>query len=264
MNKHTPTLPIKLKTQQSNILLALYKYRYLNRIQIQYLLKHKTWTKIIIWLNQLTDQGIITRFYDPHIGGAAAVYCLASKSRQYLETLEKVNLEHPLLKRLYKEQSLSQAFHTHCLFLADIFLSLDRMAITYNSTLHFLTKTTLYGKDYLLTPLPDAYIAIKEKSGNAKRYFLVLIDPGTPRKKVKLLAEKYIEYAEDNEWQDATGHPFPKIIFILPTEGMKRSLHKQIQGLFYGSEEPSFYLSTWGEVRASGLSSASLHYVEVD
>jgi len=255
---------MKLKYRQEEILLYLYRFRFLNRLQIQKLLGHKSFTRIIIWLNQLTTEKYIHRYYNPKTITVAAQYSLGLKSRKYLLEKSKEEgskVQPKLLDRIWREHTLSDQFHIHCLFLADIFLSLASLVKKNHATFYFFTKTDLYGHSYILAPHPDAYIAIKERNRKMKRYFLDIFDPLPPRMILRRRIKQYIAYFYENTWQEATNHPFPKIFMICPDERSKRYLHRFIQkALEYSDLE--FYLSTWEAVETKGLCSEVLEKVE--
>ena len=255
---------MKLTKRHIEILTHLYRFRFLNRLQIQKLLGHKHFNRIIIWLNQLTTQGYIRKRYNPKTVTIGAVYSLGTKGRKYLleKPKEKGSQIHPqLLNRIWREHTLSDQFRTHCLFLADIHLSLVELVKTTGATLYFYTKTDLYNHDYLLNPHPDAYIAIKEKNGKTKRYFLDLFDPLPPRMILRRRVKQYVDYFDENDWQEATKHPFPQVILISPEERSKRYLKRYIQTVIEYSDI-EFYLSTWDAIRTKGLRRDILEKIE--
>lgn len=91
----TKNVNFKLKNKQSDILILLHRFRFLNRQQLQQLLNHKTYSKIITWLNELTLHKYIHSYYNQKFAGVSSVYCLASKSlygfRRYKYLFAKTN-----------------------------------------------------------------------------------------------------------------------------------------------------------------------------
>jgi len=253
-----------LTKRQEDILFYLYRFRFLNRLHIQKLLGHKSFNRIILWLNQLTTQNYIHRYYNPKTVTIAAQYSLGLKSRKYLlkKAKEKGSkIQSKLLNRIWREHTLSDQFHTHCLFLADIYLSLVALVTKTKAKLYFFTKTDLYPHGYMPTPLPDAYIAIKERNGKTKRYFLDIFDPLPPRMILRRRINQYVDYFDNNTWQETTDHPFPQILLVCPDERSKRYLHRFIQKtLEYSDLE--FYLSTWELVKTKGMCREALEQVE--
>lgn len=256
---------MKLTKRHIEILTYLYRFRFLNRVQIQKLSGHKHFNRIIIWLNQLTTHGYIRKYYNPKIITIAATYSLGTKGRKCLleKSKEKESqIQRGLLNRIWREHTLSDQFRTHCLFLAGIYLSLVELVKKTDASLYFYTKTDLYRHDYLLNPHPDAYIAIKEKNGKTKRYFLDIFDPLPPRMILRRRVKQYVDYFDENDWQEATGHPFPYIILISPDERSKRYLKRYVQTVLEYASDIEFYLSTWEEISAKGLRRDVLEKVE--
>ena len=235
MNQHTKNL----------ILLHLYNFRYLTRKQIQNLLKHKQSAKVILWLKELTQAGYIRRIHNKKTITIPATYSLGVKSRKYLKNqpeFQDMNLE--LLNRIYWEPKLSPQFRQHCVFLADIFLSLKYS----EPNLRFYTKTMLSGMAHMILPLPDAYFSVDDKP-----YFLDIIDELPARMILRRRIRQYFDYYDQNTWQDHNLKPFPAIIIILPDERSKKYLHKFIRRMLEENPDLNFYLPTWEQIKVSGL-----------
>ena len=235
--------------KQLNILLLLYRFRFLNRIQIQKLLNHKDPRRINTWLRDLTDRNIIGRKYSTKLldNTKPAIYHLATKSRAIL--LIQPNISEKLLKRAYREKVRSDKLINHCLLVADIYFLLDKQTQTNKAKLYFYTKTDLVSHYYLPYKRPDAYIALEAKR-QTKRYFLEIIDEGTPRFMIRSKINQYVEYFQANTWQDRTNHPNPMMLFVCPDELIKIFLNKYI--LQMQEEEPKldleFYLTTKDQI----------------
>lgn len=236
-------MDITITTKQLEILNLLYRFRFLNRSQLQTLLKHKDTKRINTWLKDLTDKKIIGRHYSTKIkeNNKPAIYYLLAKSKPLLLNQKAVDNK-LLLKRIYREKTRSQRLIDHCILLADYYLNLTNSVKT--ETLHFFTKTDLSTHYYLPYNRPDAYIAREGKE--IKRYFLEIIDEGTPRFMIRKLIERYIEYFDANTWQDKTGHPFPKMLILCPNTLIKDFLHKHISQVMEeeAQNDIEWYLST--------------------
>lgn len=230
--------------KQTKILLLIYRFRFLSRYHIQTLLNHKDPKTINTWLKDLTNKKILGRHYSSKLkeNTQPAIYYLASGSRKYLEELEEVDTK-TLSQRMYREKTRSQRFIYHHLLLADFYLQL--LAETEEEKLRFFTKTDLATHYYLPYNRPDAYIA-KVKDKTTKRYFLEIIDSGTPRFILRKLVEKYIEYYDSNSWQETTNHPFPTMLLLCPDEEIKAFLCKHISQVMEEEVEAEidWYLST--------------------
>jgi hypothetical protein len=236
----------KVTPKQLEILIYLYRFRFLNRSHVQQLLHHKDPKTINVWLKDLTDKKIIGRHYSTKLkeNTKPAIYYLVAKSRQVITGESGVD-EILLKKRIYREKTRSQRFINHCLTLADFYLKL--LYASGKEKLHFFTKTDLSTHYYLPYNRPDAYIA-KEKAGKIKRYFLEIIDEGTPRFILRKRIEQFIEYYDSVRWQEETGHPFPSVLLLCPNEEMKIFLQKHISQKLEEEiqAEIDFYLTTTG------------------
>ena len=106
-------IPLTLKNQQINILLLLYQFRFLKRTQIQTLLKHKQFNRVIIWLNELTEKEYIKRYFNQKIAPSVSVYSLGTKSRTYFLKNPDEKIHMSLLERVWREHKYSVAFRNH-------------------------------------------------------------------------------------------------------------------------------------------------------
>ena len=231
-----------MKKRQDQILLFLYTFRFLTRNQIQLLLHQKHFKRIIIWLNELTQSGFIRRYYNPKTVTVPAVYSLGNKARKYLkDNPDFKEIKASLLDRIWREHTLSLQFRKHCLFIADIYISLQSLVETTSATLNFYPKSKLHGMDYLIRPNPDAYFSIEEKNKNIKRYCLDVFDELPARMVLRKRVRQYFEYYESNYWQDHTKKPFPVIILISPDDRFKNYINRVIQNML--EDEPDLSLS---------------------
>lgn len=248
-----------MNNQHDDIFNYLYRFRFLHRIHIQHLLHHKHFNRIIIWLNELTESGHIKRYYNPKTVTIPATYSLGLKGRKYMKDNPKFkNIKPELLDRVWREPTLSTQFRNHCLFVADIYLSLVSLTNTTKAKLNFYTKVDLHDIQYLILPFPDAYFSIKEVNGRTKRYFLDIFDEQPPKNVLYKRVKQYFEYYENEYWQDHTSKPFPEIIFICPDERSKNYLFKKIRKKLEDQSELNFYLSTKELIKTKGLTRDTL------
>lgn len=98
----TPTIPIT--NQQLSILLLLFRFRFLTRIQIQTILKHKHPSHINKYLKNLANNNIIYKLYKKTYleNIKPAIYSLSKNSIGYLDNDGKLNPM--LIKRIYKDK----------------------------------------------------------------------------------------------------------------------------------------------------------------
>jgi len=223
------TIP-KITTKQKQILLQLYKFRFLNTYQLQTLLGHKNPNRTLSWLKDLISKNCIKRHYDRNSfasNAKPAIYFLAPKARLVLKS-EK-DLDFSELEYIYKESSRTKKFIEHNLFLADVYLYL-RAQKEDKEEIKFFTKVDLRGFEYFPDPIPDAFISVVGKV--TRHYFLDLFDDFIPPFVLRKRVRTYLEYAEKPDWDENTNfNPFPKILFICPSESMKTHVKKYAKAL---------------------------------
>lgn len=240
-----------LTKKQIEILLLLYKFRFLHTYQFQKLLNHKTPNRVKAWLKNLTEKEYLKRDYEiKSMNKKPAIYCLTIKSRDILKKRKDCDIT--VLNKIYREKNRSQTFTGHSLLIADIYLSLNKQ-LKENETLHYSTKTDLTGYDYFPDPLPDAYIALKRKT-TTKRYFLEVFDDNLPRFAIRGKIQRYLTYYQGNEWEENTESPFPSIILICPTDASKRYLERFLIKVLKDNQiDILFKLATEKEVQEKKL-----------
>lgn len=263
MKKIITTIQLKLKPRQKEILKLLYRFHHLNRKQIQEILKHKQFNRIIIWLNELTKQRYLARDFEKKLGNVAAVYSLDKNAKKILEKEKDISVSS--LTRVYRDRKNSAKFKKHCVCLADIYLSLIKLTKKSKAKLSFYTKTDLDKTEYLISPYPDAYFAIEDNSKNIKRYFLDIFNPLDSPKWLHKRTMQYFDYYNKEDWQNNTDKPFPEVLMICPDEEYKKDLEKFIKKMLKRNiADLFFYLSTWGEIQKQGMNSKVLHKVEME
>lgn len=231
----TPTIPIT--NQQLSILLLLFRFRFLTRIQIQTILKHKHPSHINKYLKNLSDNNIIYKLYKKTYPEniKPTIYCLNKNSIDYLN--RDNNLDSLLIKRIYKDKNRSERFKKHCLEIADLYIETTKQILQSERQLFFYTKTDLFDYTFLIKPYPDVYLAIESKK-NTKRYFIDVIDEDTPRFVIRNRIKKYIEYFLDNQWQINTSYPFPEILLICQDNLLTKYLSKFIKNTLENEGSP--------------------------
>lgn len=254
----TPT-ELKLKDKQTEILLNLYRFRFLNRNQIQRLLNHKKHNRIIKWLNELTKEKYVIQEFERKIGAIPSVYCLGTNARKELK--KRKEIKEKLLERVYQEKNSSPEFKAHNMAIADIYLSLIDLTKKHDAKLTFYTTVDLTDMKYLVLPHPDAYFSIQQKE-MTKRYFLDVFNLNASEKWLFKRVKQYFKYYEEDYWQDHNKNPFPEIIFVCFDEKTKKNLIKNIKKGLEDEENLKFSLTTVEEIKNKGLNKDILYKIE--
>jgi hypothetical protein len=82
--------------------------------------------------------------------------------------------------------------------------------------------------DYVIRPLPDAYIAIKSGAkgkGSRKRYLLDVFEDDIPFFVLIRRIKKYIQFSEDNDWPNDT---IPPILMVTQSQRRQKQLARRI------------------------------------
>lgn len=215
----------KLTKKQQEILTLLYKYRFLNRIQIQALLHHKNRKTINTWLQDMREKQYVEWIYSTDFEKKTkpAIYYLSINGVRYLRAMN----DYPVaeIHKRYKESGRSEGFISRSVFLAGICIGLELKtseSVRYVSqtqaeyalpgnTFHFLSNVDGQHPDVCYT---------KQDGTETKTYLLELLDATLPRYRVKRRLKSYVEsldYGFD-DWQRLSGQTErPTVLFICPT-----------------------------------------------
>ena len=234
------TLP-NITNKQQEILKYLYHFRFLNRIQIQALLKHKDYKSIYLWLKDLTEKEYINRIYSTAFpdNTKPAVYYIGPNGIKFL----RVNTDCPKeqINKLWREKDRQQTFISDCQFLADIYIDL-RNKSTDEIKYSVKTKTTFLDKDSLYNFLAETSVnlVIEKTKGSMKKYYLLeILDDNLPGYSVKKRVQNYIDMYYSNSWEENTSEDFPTIILVsetLPMMMTVKRLTKKLLNEYEGIE----------------------------
>ena len=241
------------------ILINLYRFRFLTREQIQKLLNQKYYSRIVAWLNDLLKKSVIKRFYNPNIVNSPAVYSLDNNGRKYLrDNCQNLKINKTVLDKVWRIDKLSAQFRTHCLTLADCYLALKETVSKTGASLNFFTKNDLVGIKYLINPHPDAYFYIQESNGVKKYYFLDVFDFYTDTRKITKRIQKHLDYFDDNYWQEQTGCQFPEVILVTSDQKAYSYLNWYLPKVLEDNDEINFYLISKIQIKTEGINKESL------
>lgn len=200
----------KITGQQQAIIRLLYKYRFLNRKQIQTLLQHKDKRRIITWLKDLREKQYVRWIYDADDFAAKtkpAIYYIGLAGIRYLKTTgDYPTLE---LRKRYKESGRTKSYISRCLLIADCCIALDdkaknneKLQYPYATEADYSDPDLPYGS--LLSELKPHLYFVKDDNGTNTEYVMELFDALLPRYRVRKRLSEYLEYLRDRE-ADASG-----------------------------------------------------------
>lgn len=266
-------LPKTTKKQQT-ILKLLYRYRFLNRIQIQALMGHKDYKTINLWLKDLREKQYVEWIYSTHFAEKTkpAVYYLGLNGIRYLKTLDKYPIDE--VRKRYREASRSHTYIDRCIVLADCCIGLEKKqtaSIYYyreteadylleNSFYHFMTDSELVHPQLCFSK--EKFNGKDNKSSvTIESYLLEIFDATLPRYRIKKRLSNYVEYLDDgDEWEKGTdGDEQPVILLVCPLLSDLIYAKRRTRGLVadewdYDSENrPHIRFTTTDKLKEQGI-----------
>jgi hypothetical protein len=245
-----------ITNKQTEILKYLYHFRFLNRIQIQALLKHKDYKTINLWLKDLTEKEYTERIYSTKYGeiNKPAIYYIGPNGVKHLRV--NTNCPKEQINKLGREKDRSQSFISNCQFLADIYIDLKNKS---NEKLKYSAKTK---SDFTNPDSPLRFLAettadmvVEKDDGSMKKYYLLeIIDDTLPGYMIKKRIKSYIDLYFSNSWEDNTGENFPTIILVCETLPILMSIKRYAKNLLseYDDIDLKIQLATEQEVKKNG------------
>jgi hypothetical protein len=264
----------KLTKKQQEILKLLYRYRFLNRIQIQAFLKHKDPKTINLWLKDLRAKGYVEWIYSTHFAEKTkpAIYYLGLNGIRYLKKLETYAIDD--LHKRYREATRSQTYIDRCVLLADCCIALEQKRTSsihyyYETEAEYLDDTGYYNflaEDELIHPnlcfSKEKYDESAKEDVTVDSYLLEIFDATLPRYRMKKRLENYIKYLdeEDYEWKEQTDtEKLPILLFVCPRTSDLIYAKRRMRGLIaetweYDDEErPDVRFTTTEKLKQPGI-----------
>lgn len=247
----------KITQKQQEILSLIYRFRFLNRIQIQQLLNHKDHKRINQWLKDLNRKEYLKRIYSTNFidKSKPAIYYAGINAIRYFKTL---GLNNTYLKNLYRDNERSQSFITEQIFIADI--SLDLLVINSKGQIKYSFETAAdvtSNQQYIfMEDLSPQLIFSKKTRDVTKQYILMILNSNTPKYMVKKKIKNYIEFYFTNEWEENIGQSFPTILFACESKALmifaKKSA-KYLRDDYQNPEELELWFTMNNEILKYGI-----------
>ena len=225
----------QLTPRQQTILKLLYRYRFLNRVQIQTLMGHNDYKRINVWLADLRDNQYVGWIYSTDFTekNKPGIYYLGLNGIRWL----KQNQDHPNeeFRKRYRESARSRGFIDQCTLIANCCIAMDRKNVSQDSADKVSSHYTYALQTDYTDPENDYHFLSEseqiqpglcfEKTVETKNAVTVttclveVVEATMPRYRVRKRLKNYIEYLEDGEWQSETDEdePNPIAMFVCPT-----------------------------------------------
>lgn len=249
LNNPETILTIKLQ----EIIFHIYRFRFINRIQLQEILGHKDPSRINKWINTLVENDYIGRIYEKNIGKNRnpSIYYLKKKGIGFIRKIK--HLQNPYINKLYREDIVSLTTQTHSLQATSFYLLLTHFAEEQKATLEYYTKAGLAEKQFFAGIKPDAYFTFETEKG--KRSCFVEIDMETEsRVTIRRKMQKYIDHYNSQAWK-AFAKSFPIIATISLTPTRVETILSETSELLKGNDYPMILckFATFTSIEKYGL-----------
>ncbi len=224
MSTHQPVTHKSLNDKQISILHLIYRFRFATTDLLAKSLGKKDKSEMNRRLKTLLVQEYIGRKYEPnyHLLGRHASFHLLPKGIRALKSLPETKSDPMVLRNIYKDKTASDRFIDHRLSAFDLYCQLKEQ---YGDRLRYFTKSELSKFEYFPKPLPDAYLRL-DAAGNERHFLVDLIDDSQPFFVAVRRVKQYIKYAEEGDWEDATGSKLPVILLACETPSFQYKLSK--------------------------------------
>jgi hypothetical protein len=215
-----------ITTKQQDIIKLIYRYRFLDRIQIQTLMGHKNKSLVSIWLKDLREKQYLEWIYSTDFTEKTkpAIYYLNLNGIRYLKSTEEFPVEE--LRKRYREDSLKQSFITRSVLLADCCISLSTQSIggvsySFTTQSDYADPTNEYyflGEDDLVNP----QLVITKQGNvagatNTTNYLLEIFDASLPQYRIRKSLKEYVKFLAEGVWVGERDDPEPIVLLVCPT-----------------------------------------------
>lgn len=236
--------------KQLAVLKQLYRFRFGTTDLLARSLDLKDGRYIHMRLDALVKQEYIGKNYDStyKLDGKPATYYMLPKTFAALKEYAKTDGKEVSLKSLrnaYKDKEASERFVAKKLAVFTIY---DKLRASYGESLGFWTKEQLnFDKyDYFPEPKPDAYLTITPEGPRPRDrcFFLNYLDDETPFFVHVRRLQKYVDYVEAGEWEEATDSKLRGVLIVCESTSLLKRVRKKLAQIVDEDDMPRFCYTT--------------------
>ncbi len=254
-----------ITNKQQEILTLLYRYRYLDRIQIQLALNHKDKRRILVWLKDLREKQYIDWIYSTSFieKTKPAIYYLSLYGIRALKAQQQDDGTpvYPIdeLRKRYKDSNRSRTFIDRSLLIAACGLTLgaDRSSYGYITEADYIDPDHNYhflAEHEVLRPSMYIQKPVKGTDG-VINHLVEIFDASLPRYRLRRRLKAYVTYLDDQEWEG--GGQQPIILLVCPTVTeltyAKRATKKLIEDTYADEGELKIRFTTTDTLKREGV-----------
>lgn len=239
--------------KQQEILKLLYRYRFLNRTQIQTLLNHKDKRRVITWLKDLREKEYIDWQYDPTnfiAKSQPAIYYLSLNGIRHLRSLNEYPTDE--LRKRYKESNRTNVFIGRCLLIADCCIALiaksnDKLWYTFSPSTDYTNPNDLHHN--LIELNPHLYIS-KHQGDKVTEYLFESFEQTLPKYQLRKRLKDFVEYLNDAE-----GPSSLVVLFACASTADLLYIKRRVRMLTDDNDDLQIRVTTLGKLKLSGITS---------
>ncbi len=271
--------------RQEEIVTHIFRFRFINRIQLQRYFKHKDARRINTWLRDLVEKKYLGRIYSHKLleNTKPAIYYLMNNGIIWIRynVGEQIPINNELdikyLKKFYQDRKASKTFVEHCTFIFELYLQLKAADIEDKITYDTQTKTERWITEQMYCThedfyerkeyIPDLFV---EKTLNplnkhitSSTYFIELFDQHVPMYAIKYRISRYIKLKESEKWKIYEGldRSFPHILLIFPHQQKINMMSHEMNNLLtrsFASEGLTILVTTYKKAMEQGIISSTI------
>lgn len=211
------TIPY-ITPKQQKIPKLIYKFRFLNRLQIQKHLDHKDKRRVNSWLKDLCEKEYLEKVPKDNTfeqRTKLTIYRIGINGIRFLGIQDDCSPE--IIKKMYKDKNRSDNFINKCILLSDIYLTLKTDVLD-----EIITTSDLISPEsplHFLQDLNPDLVYKKTKNRSSHTYNLLTVFETTlPRYSIRKTLRNYFDFYQSSEWEENTGKTFPIVLFICSTK----------------------------------------------
>lgn len=269
--------------RQEEILSLIYRFRFINRIQLQPYFNHKDARRINTWLRDLVEKKYLGRIYSHKLleNTKPAIYHLMNNGIIWIRydvgetTTNNGQLDMKYLKKFYQDRKTSRIFVDHCTSIFELYLQLKAAEVEDKIEYHTETKTERWitkqmdryedfneVKEYIPDLFVEKMVNPLSKDITSSTYFIELFDKHVPMYAIRYRISRYIKLKESEDWDDYAGldGKFPQVLLVFPHQKKINMMNKEIGKMLarsFESEGLMILVTTYKKAMEQGITHGS-------
>lgn len=201
-------LLLPISSRKRDILLLLYRFRFLHSKQLQFLLSQKAHSRMRIWLTELKELGFIGSMYIPTTiqGRLPTIYYLEKNG---LSCIRSIETNRSFTRMLWRDNIPRFSLLQHSLAAADLSIAIAKHCKETKIFYSLHTKAELSTITNHPFIQPDLFLKLTQKA-----YFLELDRETESEYKIGIKIKNYLRFYSGNSWHNFQKSLYPGIIFV--------------------------------------------------